>query len=392
MPTAAEIHQDGLALTPPMGWNSWNSFGANISHDAICQTADAMVTLGYKAAGYEYVVIDDIWHGCRGEDGHLQEDRQKFPHGMKALADYVHSKGLKFGIYSDAGVKTCAGKPGSFGHEEQDAQTFAQWGIDFLKYDYCYAPEDYQTAIKLYTRMGKALRDTDRKIVFSVCEWGSRSPWLWAAAAGAHMWRATFDVVNKWDAPHNFRQNSSKCIGVLTAIDRMAGLEKHAGPGGWNDPDMLIVGLKPTDNCGIGKTCNEHEQRTQMSMWCMLAAPLMIGCDIRNALQTTWDILLNSEAIAINQDVLGQQGVCVSRIGPMEVWKKSLTGDRFAVAILNRDEHEQPITALWSDLELPEGQTMKVRDLWAHKDLGSFTGSIAFSVWPHECKLLLLQQ
>ena len=386
MPTPAELHQDGLALTPPMGWNSWNSFGGNISQQAIFETADAMVATGLKAAGYEYLVIDDHWHGCRGEDGFLQEDRKKFPDGMNAVADYVHSKGLKFGMYSDAGVKTCGGRPGSFGFEKQDAQQFAKWEIDFLKFDYCYAPEDYQTAIELYNRMGRELRATGRKIVFSVCEWGPRSPWLWAAQAGGHLWRVSFDVVNKWDAP----QNCSKGIGILTAIDRMAGLEKFAGPGGWNDPDMLTIGLKPNDNVGIGKTCNEHEQRTQFSMWCLLAAPLMIGCDIRNMSPLTSGILLNTEAIAVNQDPLGKQGVCVSRVGPMEVWKKPLTGDRIAVALLNRDEHEQPIAAAWADLELPEGQAMKVRDLWAHKDLGQFKDSFSTSVRPHECVLLMM--
>ena len=207
MPTPAEIHQDGLALTPPMGWNSWNSFGANISHDAICQVADSMVALGYKAAGYEYLVIDDIWHGCRGEDGYLQEDSKKFPQGMKAVADYVHSKGLKFGMYSDAGVKTCAGKPGSFGFETQDAQSFAKWEIDFLKYDYCYAPEEYQTAIDLYTRMGKALRDTGRKILFSVCEWGAQEPL--AVGRGGRRTHVALDV-RTWSTSGTPRRTATR--------------------------------------------------------------------------------------------------------------------------------------------------------------------------------------
>ena len=223
-----------------MGSNSWNAVGQEINETVVRETADAMVTSGLKDAGYEYLVIDDHWEGPRDAQGRLTASAKKFPSGMQALADYVHRKGLKLGIYSDAGEKTCGGEPGSFGFEEQDAQTFAKpWGVDYLRYDYCSAPDDLEEAIRRYTRMGQALQRANRSIIFSICEWGARSPWLWGRKAGGQLWRTSFDVGDLWDTPHN----THSCIGILASIDAVANLEKHAGPGGWNDPDMLVIGM-----------------------------------------------------------------------------------------------------------------------------------------------------
>lgn len=297
---------DNLAKTPPMGWNSWNVFGKNINEEVIRQTADAIVSTGLKDAGFEYVVIDDLWHGGRDSaTGMLYADSAKFPSGIKKLADYIHSKGLKFGIYSDAGTKTCGGMPGSYGFEEKDARLFAEWGVDYLKYDYCYCPDhvsannDYKMAIDRYKAMGDALKKTGRPIVFSICEWGPRSPWLWGKEVGGHLWRTSYDVADIWDVP----RNEHSPIGILTSIDVIANLGRFSGPGGWNDPDMLVVGL---NNSGFikGGGCNNIEYNTQMSMWCMFSAPLMIGCDVRNMSDETKKILLNKKVIEIDQDPL----------------------------------------------------------------------------------------
>jgi alpha-galactosidase len=373
----------GLAVTPPMGWNSWNTFGKEINEDVVKGIADTFVKEGLKNLGYQYVVIDDHWHGGRDAQGKLIAHPKKFPSGIKALAAYIHGKGLKFGIYSCAGDKTCGGEVGSYGHEVDDATSFASWDVDYLKYDYCHAPEDFQEAIKRYNAMGNALKATGRPMVFSICEWGPRSPWLWSRQAGGHLWRISFDVGDMWDTPHN----THSCIGILAAIDACANLERYAGPGGWNDPDMLVVGL---GNKGYikGGGCNSTEYQTQMSMWCMLAAPLMIGSDIRNMDAETRRILSNAEAIAIDQDPLGKQGNRVARNGGTEVWKKPLTGGALAVALLNRGEAAVEIKALWKDLGLKPGETREIRDLWLHKDLGSFTDSFSTKVEPHATVLV----
>ena len=229
--TTAMAADTPLAPTPPMGWNSWNTFGKEINEVVVKGVADAIVSLGLRDLGYQYVVIDDHWEDGRDEQGHIRYNAKKFPGGMKALADYIHDKGLKFGIYSCAGDKTCGGEVGSYGYEEDDAKTFASWDVDYLKYDYCRAPKDFQEAIRRYTKMGNALKATGRPIVFSICEWGPRSPWLWGRMAGGHLWRISFDVGDMWDTPHNVRS----LIGILAAIDASANLESHAGPGGWND-------------------------------------------------------------------------------------------------------------------------------------------------------------
>jgi alpha-galactosidase len=376
----------GPAATPPMGWNSWNTFGKEINEAVVKGVADKFVELGLKDLGYQYIVIDDHWEAGRDSQGHILANPAKFPGGIKALADYVHSKGLKFGIYSCAGDKTCGGEVGSNGHEPDDAAAFASWGVDYLKYDYCNAPEDFMEAIRRYTKMGEALQATGRPIVFSICEWGPRSPWLWARKAGGHLWRISFDVGDQWDSPHN----AYSCIGILAAVDASANLEKHAGPGGWNDPDMLVVGL---GNKGFikGGGCTSSEYQTQMSMWCILAAPLMIGCDIRNMDAETRRILTNPEAIAVDQDPLGKQGNRVARAASTDVWRKPLSGGAAAVALLNRGEQDAVIQAGWKELGLKPGVSMTVRDLWEHRDLGTHQESISARVGPHATVLVRLQ-
>ncbi len=380
-----------LAPTPPMGWNSWNPFGKNVSESVIRETADAMVSTGLKDAGFAYIVIDDYWHGGRDSNGILFPDPQRFPSGMKALADYVHSKGLKFGIYSDAGTKTCGRMPGSFGYEEKDARLFAEWGVDFLKYDYCFSPDyvsannDFMMAIARYMRMGDALKATGRPIVYSICEWGPRSPWLWGRMVGGHMWRTSYDVADFWDKP----RNETSPIGILTSIDVAGNLERFAGPGGWNDPDMLVVGLGNTGYIK-GGGCTDIEYRTQMSMWCMLAAPLMMGCDVRSMTDATKAILLNKDVIAIDQDALGKQGFRVMRNDGIEAWKKPLTGKRVAIAFLNRNSTGKKVSASWKDLELDPKSEFTVYDAWKHASLGRSTGSLSADLQAHECLVFVL--
>lgn len=381
--SAANTGSKSLAATPPMGWNSWNTFGKNINEQVVKGIADKFVELGLKDLGYQYIVIDDHWEAGRDASGRILFNPEKFPGGMKALADYIHGKGLKFGIYSCAGDKTCGGEVGSYQHEESDAATFASWGVDYLKYDYCHAPDDLMEAMQRYKNMGDALKATGRPIVFSICEWGPRAPWLWGRKVGGNLWRISFDVGDMWDTPHN----AYSCIGILAAIDASANLEKHAGPGGWNDPDMLVVGL---GNKGYikGGGCTSAEYQTQVSMWCLLAAPLMIGCDIRNMDPETRRILTNPEAIAIDQDPLGKQGNRVARTGSTDVWRKPLSNGAMAIALLNRGDQPATIVATWKDLHLKAGDTLSVRDVWLHKDLGQFKDQLEMKVDPHATVLL----
>ena len=381
-----------LALTPPMGWNSWNSFGVNVSEQVLRGVADVMVASGLKEAGYSYIVIDDFWHGGRDTlTGMLYADPDKFPSGMKALGDYIHSKGLKFGIYSDAGTKTCGEMPGSYGYEEKDAQLFADWGVDYLKYDYCFCPDfvsannDYRMAIDRYKAMGDALKATGRPIIYSICEWGPRSPWLWGKEVGGHLWRTSYDVYDMWDSP----RNEMSPIGIMASIDALANLARFAGPGGWNDPDMLVVGLNNTGNIK-GGGCNEIEYRSQMSMWCMVSAPLMIGSDIRNMDESTRNILLNKDIIAIDQDELGKQGFRVFRKDGLEAWQKPLSGDRVAIAYLNRNSWDGTLSASWEDLELDSDLRYSVYDVWEHEEVNHKEGMLSASLKPHECQVFLL--
>ena len=376
-----------LASTPPMGWNSWNMFGTTINANIIFQTADAFISKGLKAAGYEYIVIDDHWHGGRGENGRLFPDPEKFPQGMRVVADYIHERGLKFGLYSDAGSRTCGGRPGSQDHEEVDANTFADWGVDYLKYDWCHAEDTRANAEYRYLRMAQALVATGREIVLSVCEWGHHSPWLWGPKVGASLWRTTGDIGDSWS---DVNAGWGVMLGIDTiGFDLQGGLEAYAGPGRWNDPDMLIVGLHGESKEIAGAGCTTTEYRTHFSLWCMLAAPLMIGCDVRRIDPVSLETLTNAELIALNQDPLGKQGWRVARNGQTEVWKKPLTNGEIGVALFNRSDRRRVVTAHWSDLEIAGAYMM--RDLWAHADLGVEETACKAEVPPHGCTVYRLK-
>ena len=365
---------NGLARTPPMGWNSWNKFACNVSEDLIKQAADAMVSSGMKDAGYQYVVIDDCWQVDRDPEGNIIADAKHFPSGIKAVADYVHAKGLKFGMYSDAGTGTCQNRPGGRGYEFQDARQYAAWGVDYLKYDWC--NHSTQDSAASYSIMRDALKKSGRPIVFSLCEWGSTKPWLWAGDVG-NLWRSTGDIIDKWDGTVKWGG-----LGMVQILDLQDGLQSYAGPGHWNDPDMLEVG-----NGGMSTT----EYRAHFSMWCLLAAPLMAGNDIRKMSADIHDILTNKEVIAIDQDPLGREGRRVKRADGLEVWAKQLADGGRAVALLNRTGAEASITVSWTDLGYPDHVPAKVRDLWAHKDLGEKSGSFSAPVPSHGVVMLRIE-
>ena len=336
-----------------MGWNSWNKFACNVSEELIKQIADAMVTSGMKDAGYQYIVIDDCWQVDRDNQGNIIADAKRFPSGIKVLADYIHAKGLKFGIYSDAGTLTCQKRPGSRGYEFQDARQYASWGVDYLKYDWCSTSTQNQQAS--YSIMRDALSKSGRPMVFSLCEWGSSKPWLWARDVG-NLWRTTGDIQDCWDCRRDWGG-----MGFVHILDLQNGLESYAGPGHWNDPDMLEVG-----NGGMTTT----EYRSHFSLWCLLAAPLIAGNDIRSMSPEIAEILTNKEVIAVDQDALGLQGRRVKREGELEVWARQLADGSRAVALLNRGATETKISVSWSDLGYPGYLPAAVRDLWARKDLG----------------------
>ena len=364
---------NGLALTPPMGWNSWNKFGCNIDETTIRRQADAMAASGMKDAGYIYLVVDDCWHGERDAAGNIQANPERFPSGIKALADYVHAKGLKFGIYSDTGDKTCQGKPGSRGHEYQDALQYARWGADYLKFDWCNA--ESLEARAAYETMGDALRATGRPIVYSICEWGANKPWLWAASVGGNLWRTTADIYDGWVG----KKHNNEWYGVLDILDLQAGLEGYAGPGHWNDPDMLEVG-----NGGM----TDDQYRAHFSLWAMLAAPLMAGNDLTSMSPSTLQILTNREVIAVDQDPLGIQGHRAARNGDTEVWVKPLSGGSQAVVLLNRGRERHPVTLDWEALGLPPYVVTDVRDLWQHRDLARATGRLTIEIPPTAAVML----
>jgi len=361
-----------LALTPPMGWNSWNKFGCNVSEDLIKQTADAMVKSGMKDAGYQYVVIDDCWQVNRDAQGNVVADTQRFPSGIKALADYVHSLGLRFGIYSDAGSKTCEGRPGGLGHEYQDALKYAAWGVDYLKYDWCNTST--QDAKASYANMRAALDAAGRPIVLSICEWGKHQPWLWGKEVGGNLWRTTDDIQDRWEGKKEWRPGSCCSYGAMDIVDAEAGLYSYAGPGHWNDPDMLEVG-----NGGMSDT----EYRSHFSLWAILAAPLIAGNDLRNMRSEIRDILTNKEVIAVDQDPLGRQGQRVRKEGDLEVWAKQLSDGGRAVILLNRGNAAQNIVVTWEEVGYPDHLNAAVRDLWEHRDLGKIAGKFGAMVPSH---------
>ncbi|HUK23384.1 MAG TPA: glycoside hydrolase family 27 protein [Terriglobales bacterium] len=356
-----------------MGWNSWNKFGCNVSDSLVRGMAEAMVKSGMKDAGYQYVVIDDCWQVSRDKEGNIVADPQRFPEGIKALADYVHSLGLKFGIYSDAGTETCQGRPGGRGHQFQDALRYAAWGVDYLKYDWCHTSKT-QDAATSYLTMREALNASGRPMVLSICEWGTAKPWLWGAGAGGNLWRTTDDIQDHWAGREKWPNGSCCSNGVLAILDMQVGLAGFAGPGHWNDPDMLEVG-----NGGMTDT----EYRSHFSLWAMLAAPLMAGNDLRSMRPEIRDILTNKEVIAVDQDALGREGERVAKDGDLEVWAKQLKDGSRAAVLLNRGPSEQEITVNWQELGYPEHLSAEVRDLWQHKDVGKFTGKFSASVASH---------
>jgi alpha-galactosidase len=379
-----------LAMTPPLGWNSWNMFGSAVSETVIRDTADALAASGLKDCGYEYIVIDDCWSIQCGRDAHgdLTADPGKFPNGIKALADYVHSRGFKIGIYSDAAEKTCGGHPGSYGFEEQDARLWASWGIDFLKYDYCNAPEDQAEAIERYSRMGAALRGTGREILFSLCEWGGRSPQLWGKAAGGHAWRVSGDVFDSWISIW-IPSWKTYSVGVDVSLDLAADLAEYGGPGGWNDLDMLVVGLKGKGQIG-GTGMSHLEYQTHMSIWCMACSPLMIGCNVKSMDQETASLLMNREVLAVNQDPLGRPATRAVRIGGCEIWRKPLSDGSLAVALVNRGSAGSDVVLRAGDVGLLDSPKL-ARDLWAQEDAADFTRELTRRVQPHETILLRIQ-
>jgi alpha-galactosidase len=342
--------------------------------------ADAMVKSGMKDAGYQYVVIDDCWQVSRDENGNIVADPQRFPSGIKALADYIHSLGLKFGIYSDAGSKTCAGRPGSLGHEYQDARSYAAWGVDYLKYDWCNTTT--QDAKAAYALMRNALNAAGRPIVLSICEWGTAKPWLWGKEVGGNLWRTTGDIQDRWEGKLKWPDGSCCSHGVMDILDMQVGLESYAGPGHWNDPDMLEVG-----NGGMTDT----EYRAHFSLWAILAAPLMAGNDLRSMRPEIRDILTNQEVIAINQDPLGSQGKRLRSDEGREVWAKQLKDGSRAVVLLNRGPSEQNMIVAWEEIGYPAHLTAAVRDLWEHKDRPRTTVKTGATVPPHGVVMLTVR-
>ncbi len=365
-----------LALTPPMGWNSWNCWAGAVDDSKVRASTDAMLTSTLAAHGFQYINIDDTWEGKRDENGEILTNT-KFP-DMKALADYVHSKGLKLGIYSSPGPKTCAGFEASFKHEDQDAKTYARWGIDYLKHDWCSYTEvatgdGLDRLQKPYHWMRDALDKSDRDIVYSLCQYGMGDVWKWGTDVGGNCWRTTGDINDSWNSLHGIYASQN-------------GHEKFAGPGHWNDPDMLVVGkvgwgpsLHPTH-------LKPNEQLLHISMWSMLSSPLLIGCDMSALDKFTVDLLSNDEVLDINQDPLGKPAGRVAMTGDQEVWARPLFDGTMAVALVNSGPEETAITSQWSDLGIKGAQP--VRDLWLHKNVGSFDGSYTVKVPAHGVVLL----
>ena len=376
---------EGLAPTPPMGWNSWNNFACNVDEGLIRQTADAMVSSGMKDAGYFYINIDDCWQGPRDSLGFIQPDPQRFPSGMKALGDYVHSLGLKFGVYSDAGNQTCGGRPGSRGYEYQDAMQYAKWGVDYLKYDWCNT--DSLKAEGAYITMRDALYAAGRPVVFSLCEWGNNNPWIWGKYVG-HLWRTTGDITACFDCIED--HGSWKSWGILQIADKQGDLRRYAGPNHWNDPDMMEV----------GNGMSVAEDRAHFSLWCMLAAPLIAGNDLVHMSKETTEILTNKEAIAIDQDVLGIQGFKFLTERDLEIWVKPLSNDECAFCFLNRGMKEKSIVFNWNDYTVKDDlkgkscdfrqMEYKIRDLWIHNDLGTSKVPFKTKIQSHDVRLLKL--
>jgi len=362
-PALKTVPDNGLAKTPPMGWNSWNLFAGKIDDQTVRTMADAMVSSGMRDAGYVYVNIDDTWEGVRDAQGNLQSNH-KFP-DMKALADYVHSKGLKLGIYSGPGPRTCAGYPASYGHEEQDAKTWAAWGVDYLKYDWCSARNIYKNdALQpVYQKMGAALEATGRPMVYSLCEYGWGEVEKWGPAVGGNLWRTTGDIRDSWDS-------------MIGNVEKQVPTAQYAGPGHWNDPDMLEIG---------NSHMTDDEYRTHMSLWALVASPLLAGNDVRSMTDATKAILMNKEVIAVDQDSLGKQASPVKN-GDLETWVKPLADGSVAVGVVNLGAAAAQATVKASDLGL--SSVKSARDLWAHADVKFADGAYAATIPSHGVLML----
>jgi alpha-galactosidase len=379
---------DSLAKTPPMGWNSWNTFSVNIDEKLIKDVADSFVKDGLKDAGYQYIVIDDGWMAKeRDKSGNLVPDPIKFPNGMKSVVDYVHSKGLKFGIYNCAGNKTCGGYPGSRGHEYQDALLYASWGVDYLKYDWCNTEK--LNAEAAYITMRDALFAAGRPVVFSLCEWGDNQPWTWGTSVG-HLWRTSGDITNCWDCEEDHGTWSS--WGVLRTVNMRNDIRQFAGPDHWNDPDMMEV--------GNGMTL--QEDRSHFTLWCMLAAPLIMGNDLRTMKKETREILTNKDVIAIDQDALGVQALRYTTIDSIEVWVKPLINNEWAVCFLNLKSKSQTLKFNWQEHIIVDefskrtldtkGVTYQLLNLWTKKALGTTAKPLQTSIASHDVAIFRLSR
>ncbi|MBS1525904.1 MAG: glycoside hydrolase family 27 protein [Bacteroidetes bacterium] len=376
-----------LAPTPPMGWNSWNVFQTNINEPLLKSMVDAYVSSGMKDAGYTYFVLDDGWMSMeRDANGQLVADPKKFPNGMKEFADYVHSKGLKFGIYNCAGTKTCAGYPGTRGHEYEDARLYASWGVDYLKFDWCYA--DGENAREAYKTMSLALKATGRPIVFSLCEWGTHQPWLWAKDDG-QLWRTTGDIGPAFST--DIKRDGWTALCVLSILDRQDSIRQYAGPGHWNDPDMLEV--------GNGMTYNED--KSHFTLWCMLAAPLMSGNNLHTMSPQTISILTNKDVIAIDQDPLGVECFKYAMTADsVETLVRPLVNGDLAVCFLNRSDKPQKVDFDWSAHSINDAisktdadftkTTYKLRELWSKKEMGTTKRPLKQAIPPHDVIMLRL--
>jgi alpha-galactosidase len=370
---AGATFADDLAATPPMGWNSWNTFQTRIDEKLIESTAYAMIANGMRDAGYVYVNLDDGWSTKdRDSSGNLVPDPVRFPNGMKVLADYLHARGFKFGIYNCAGTMTCAGYPGGRDHEEQDAKTYASWDVDYLKYDWCHS--EGLKAPEAYKKMHDALVASGRPIVFSICEWGQNKPWTWAKGIG-QLWRSTGDIAPCWDCKLQWQ------TGWKLLLEQNVDLAQYAGPGHWNDPDMLEVG---------NGEMTHAESRAHFSLWCVLAAPLIAGNDVRNMKPEIQAILTNPEVIALDQDRLGKQGTRFRSDENGQVWVKELSDGKWGICLFNTTAATERMKLNWSDLAFLGTGKYQVRDLWAGKDLGDAGASFSTDVASHDVALLRL--
>ena len=375
---------EGLALTPQMGWNSWNKFGTDINEQMVKEMADALVSTGLRDAGYNHILLDDGWMEMeRDAQGNLIPHREKFPNGIKVVADYVHSKGLKFGLYNCAGSKPCAGYPGSRGHEYQDALKYAEWGVDYLKYDWCSTGK--LNAEEAYITMRDAIYAAGRPILLSICEWGTDAPWKWAQSVG-HSWRTTGDIYNCFSCKHNHGGYFS--WGALNILDMrdQDELRKAAGPDHWNDMDMLEIG-----NGGL----TPDEERTHFALWTILNSPLLLGNDLRNMSPQTLDILTNKEIIAINQDSLGIQGFKYKKEGTIEVWVKPMANNEWAICFFNRSQQPSDFTFNWEretikdnvfdkEITFNRDNIYKIRDLYQHKVIGNTKKALKQKLEPNQ--------